>query len=211
MNMKIYNAIKARILSLQYPPGTILNEKNLAAEFNVSRTPLRAVLSRLEADELVRVLPRTGTMVTEIEFQKIMHTFQVRLGIDEMIGTLAADHVRAETIEQLLTLREQCRTLLDNKNRSVLLEIDREFKKIMNESTDNPVLTQISEALYNHTSRLWGIVLEKGDWNEEVQSVYDEISLTITALQTNDQELGKLRRQLLMKHIERIRAKFIGA
>ncbi len=47
-------------------------------------------------------------------------------------------------------------------------------------------------------------------WKEEVQSVVDDISQTITVLHNDKNELGKLRRKMLIQHIERIRKKFLG-
>lgn len=210
MNNDIYQTIKGRILSLEYAPGCILNEKVLAKEFGVSRTPLREVLNRLEWDHLVRVLPRTGTMVAEIEFQQTMNTFQVRLEIEEMIGKLAAEHLSEEHLQRLVMLQEQCKELFSTKDKAALMAIDRELRAILNDSTDNPVLKNISEALYDLTVRLWCAVLDKGDWQEEVQSVFDEIGQTITVLKSTEKELGVLRRELLIKHIMRIRQKFLG-
>ncbi len=210
MNNNIYQTIKDRILCLEYAPGRILNEKVLAKEFGVSRTPLREVLNRLEWDQLVRVLPRSGTMVAEIEFQQIMNTFQVRMGIEEMIGKLAAEHATEEHLQRLVTLQEQCKDLCEVKDKAALISIDRELRAILNDSADNPVLKNISESLYDLTVRLWCAVLDKGNWKEEVQSIIDEISQTITVLKSATKELGALRRDLLAQHLERIRQKFLG-
>jgi DNA-binding GntR family transcriptional regulator len=68
MNPDIYREIKRRILFLEYEPGQILNENVLAREFGVSRTPMREVLYRLSWEQLARIIARTGTMVTQIEF-----------------------------------------------------------------------------------------------------------------------------------------------
>ena len=48
---RIYRSLRDRICLLDYPPGARLSEEELAAEFAISRTPLRKVLARLEADE----------------------------------------------------------------------------------------------------------------------------------------------------------------
>ena len=149
-------------------------------------------------------------MVAEIEFQQIMNTFQVRLGIEEMIGKLAAEHISEEQLQQLATLQEQCGKLLGKKDKAGLMAIDRELRDILNDSTNNPVLKNISEALYDLTVRLWYAVLDKGAWQEEVQSVFDEIGQTITVLKDSGEKFGTLRRELLNEHIERIRQKFLG-
>ncbi len=211
MNNEIYQTIKGRILCLDYAPGCILNEKVLAKEFGVSRTPLREVLNRLEWDQLVRVLPRTGTMVAEIEFQQIMNTFQVRLGIEEMIGKLAAEHIATEHLQRLVKLQEECEKLFESRNKFALVEVDRGLRTILTDAANNPVLKNISEALYDLTARLWCAVLDKGDWKEEVQSIVDEIGQTITVLKSDEKKLGALRRDLLTQHVERITHKFLAA
>lgn len=210
MNNDIYNTIKERILCLEYAPGCILNEKVLAKEFGVSRTPLREVLNRLEWDQLVRVLPRSGTMITELEFQQIMNTYQVRFGIEEMVGKLAAEHATEEHLQRLMTLHQQCKKLFEVKDKTALIATDRELRTILNESANNPVLKNISESLYDLTVRLWCSVLDKGSWQEEVQSLVDEISQTLTVLKDDKKELGALRRDLLTQHLGRLRKKFLG-
>jgi len=211
MGTDIYRIIKDRILSLEYAPGSILNEKKLADEFGVSRTPMRSVLNRLESDQLVRVIPRTGVLVAEIEYQKIMNTFQVRMGIDEMTGTLAAENAAPEEhFEHLERLLKKCDELFSQRDKAKLMAIDREVRSVLNDITNNPVLKHISESLYDHTVRLWCIVLDKGDWKEEVESVKEDITRTLRALKDEPKKLGKLRRELLVQHIERIKRKFLG-
>ena len=211
MNIEIYKIIKSRILSLEYTPGSILNEKVLASEFGVSRTPLRNVLNQLESDKLIRVIPRTGILVAEIQFEQIMNTFQVRLGIEEMIGSLAAENITDEHCQLLSKLHSKCEKLFLVKDKFLLMSIDRDVRAILNDCTNNPVLRDISESLYDHTVRLWCVVLEKGGWEEEVQSVMDDIDQTLEVLNGEKSKLGELRRELLIQHIERIRTKFLGA
>jgi DNA-binding GntR family transcriptional regulator len=211
MNNAIYQTIKARILTLEFAPGSILNEKVLAKEFGVSRTPLRGVLNRLESDQLVRVLPRTGILVAEIEFQQIMNTFQVRLGIEEMIGALAAEHATAEHWQRLEEMLDQCETLFAARDKAALMAVDREMRTILNDATNNPVLKNVSESLYDLTVRLWCAILDKGDWQEEVQSVKSDLSHTVVVLKSGEGDLGKLRREMLIQHIERISRKFLGS
>jgi len=108
MNHSVYSIIRDRILYLEYEPGKILNEKILAQEFGISRTPVRDVLNRLEWDQLVRIIPRTGSMVTEIEFSKIMNVFQVRFELADMEGRLAAEQFTPKHISTLERLRHDC-------------------------------------------------------------------------------------------------------
>jgi DNA-binding GntR family transcriptional regulator len=211
MNREIYRIIKDRILFLEYKPGQILNENTLAEEFGVSRTPLREVLSRLVWAQLARILPRTGTMITEIEFQKMMHVFQIRFEIEGLVGRLAAENVTDDHLDKIDKIRQECSQLLDRKNRKDLVNIDFKFRDVLYDAADNPVLRDISQYLYDLTLRLWYIISDRGDWAEEVQPLLDEIKQTRKALSRRDpQEAGKLRREFLIKHFARIRRKFLG-
>ena len=211
MNHEIYRIIKDRILFLEYKPGQILNEKTLAEEFGVSRTPLREVLSRLVWEQLARILPRTGTMITEIEFQKMMHVFQIRFEIEGLVGRLAAENVTDDHLDKIDKIRQECSQLLDRKNRKDLVNIDFKFRDVLYDAADNPVLRDISQYLYDLTLRLWYTTSERGDWVAEVNPLLDEIEQTHKALSRRDsQEAGKLRREFLIKHFARIRSKFLG-
>lgn len=211
MNQEIYRTIKDRILFLEYKPGQILNEKTLAEEFGVSRTPLREVLSRLVWEQLARILPRSGTMVTEIEFQKMMHVFQIRFEIEELVGRLACEKITDNHMDNIDKIRKECSQLLDRKNRKGLVNIDFKFRDVLYDAANNPVLRDMSQYLYDLTLRLWYIISDRGDWAEEVQPLLDEIKQTYEALSRgNPQEVGKLRSEFLIRHFARIRIKFLG-
>jgi DNA-binding GntR family transcriptional regulator len=211
MNIGIYREIKNRILFLEYKPGHILNEKILSEEFGTSRTPLRDVLSRLEWDELVRILPRTGTMVTEIEFQKMMYTYQVRFEIEELIGKLAGEHLNDNYIQRLDDLSAKCLLLGDRRNQRELVQIDIEFRRVLADAAGNPVLKDISSHLYDCTRRLWYVTLERGPWAEEVQAMCDDIHTTKEAwAEKSANKFGLFRKNMLVRHFERIRDKFLA-
>ncbi len=67
----IYDSLKDRITLLDYEPGQLIREKDLMEEFQVSRTPVREALIRLQSDELVRIVPSSGTFVTEVSFVQL--------------------------------------------------------------------------------------------------------------------------------------------
>jgi DNA-binding GntR family transcriptional regulator len=211
MNQEIYRTIKNRILFLEYQPGQILNENVLAKEFQVSRTPMRECLYRLEWEQLVRILPRTGTMVTEVEFQKMLHGYQTRVEIEGLVGRMAAEQISPGHLEQIASVRKDCRKLVDHKELKALAEIDLRFRNALHDAVNNPVLKDISDLLYQITFRIWFLTMGRGDWKAEVLSLEQEISETIQSLKENDPiRTGEIRRAHLLSHIERIQAKFFG-
>ena len=206
----IYQEIKDRILFLEYVPGHILNENSLAKEFGVSRTPLRQILNRLEWEQLVRTVPRTGTLVTEIELHKMMNVYRIRLETERLEGILAAENIMSDELEMLTCLAEECRELSNNsRNYKQLASVSFRFRDILRDATNNLVLKQILEYLFNLTHRAWYIVFSKGDWTEEVTLLSDEIEQTYKALASRDpKKAGQVREDFLSKFLERIKNKF---
>lgn len=70
-SQRIYEVIRQRILRLELLPGANIDEMAVAAEFKVSRTPVREALIRLETDGLVNILPNRGARVSPLDFTEI--------------------------------------------------------------------------------------------------------------------------------------------
>ena len=214
MNQDIYQTLKERIIHLEYEPGTILKEQTLAGEFGVSRTPLRTVLFRLEWEHLVKILPRTGILVMELELNTITHVFQARLEIEEVIGTLAAERFTPEDLSHLATLHKECQGLIGNKDPRRLGAADMEIKQTFNLASGNPFLIEMAERLYSLTFRLWYfnmIKMDIADWNKEAQAVTSDLSDLLDVLKTDTPaQAGQLRKDQLLTHLKRIRSRFLG-
>lgn len=211
MKKTVYQTMRDRLLYLDYKPGQILNEKVLAKEFGVSRSPIKDVLNRLEWEQLVRVIPRTGSMVTEIEFSKVMNIYQVRFEIEAFEARLAGEQFSSKHNAQLKVLHDNCKKLLTEKNRKALTEIDASLRDIIHDAAGNPVLAEVSDRLYSQTFRLWYIVLGKRGWREEVTSIIKELERLLDCFSSgNLKKLGEIRRGQLISHFERLRHKFLG-
>jgi DNA-binding GntR family transcriptional regulator len=210
-NVDIYRVIKERILFLEYPPGRMFNERALAEEFCVSRIPLRDVLKRIEWEHLIRILPRTGSIVTELELEKIVHAYQLRLEIEGMVARMAAEKISEEQLAHIDGIEEECRKLLDRKDIRELSRIDLRLRDILYGAAGNPLMREVSDFLYNITIRLWYFIYEKGDWKEETSAYLDEIIQTKRALAERDpSKAGETRRGCLAKHVERIKQRFLS-
>jgi len=214
MNQEIYQTLKDRIIHLDYEPGAILKEQTLAGEFGVSRTPLRTVLFRLEWEHLVKILPRTGILVMELELNTITHVFQARLEIEEVIGTLATERFTPENLSHLSTLHQECEGLVGTKDPRRLGAMDMAIKQTFNLASGNPFLIEMAERLYSLTFRLWYFNMVKmdiADWDKEAQAVTTDLANLLDVLKTGTPvQAGQLRKDQLLTHLKRIRSRFLG-
>lgn len=63
----VYDELRRRVVSLEYPPGAPLSENELAASLGVSRTPVRESLILLRQEGLVQVFPKVGSFVSRVD------------------------------------------------------------------------------------------------------------------------------------------------
>ncbi len=214
MNIDIYNKLRHQIIYLTHEPGIILKEKELAKEFGVSRTPLRTVLFRLEWEHLVKILPRTGIQVMPLELNTITNVFQARLELEAVIGTMAAERFTKLHFNRLDELIIECEKLFDHKDPKTLAELDFGIKHLFYDAAGNPFLTEMSDRLYSLTFRLWYfnmLKMHNNEWNIEVESIKEDL-ISLSDLLKNEppKHVGDARKEHLMKHLKRIRSKFLG-
>lgn len=101
---KVYEALRSAIVSMDiYSEGVDarLDERRLAEELGVSRTPIREALSRLEQEGLVRMEPRRGTFVVRKSKQEILQIICVWGALESLAARLGCVHASDEEIEGL--------------------------------------------------------------------------------------------------------------
>ena len=104
----VRSELERRILVGEIAPGAKLAEADIAGELNVSRGPVREAFRALEQAGLVRTEKNRGVFVREVSLQEADEIYEVRAGLDELIGRLAAQRI---TAAQLADLRELLRKM----------------------------------------------------------------------------------------------------
>src|SRR5437016_10839463 len=82
--------IEEKIATGELRPGSRLDENELAAEFDVSRTPIREALIQLASVGIVQIRPRRGAIVPELSPHRLVEMFEVMAELEAMCGRLAA-------------------------------------------------------------------------------------------------------------------------
>jgi len=85
LKQQAYQAIRAKILNCEYAPNSYLNEELLCQEFKVSRTPIRDALSRLEHENLIKILPKKGIVVAPLNVNEINMIYETRILLEPYI------------------------------------------------------------------------------------------------------------------------------
>jgi DNA-binding GntR family transcriptional regulator len=98
--------LEERIVTLELPPGSVWSEFQLSEMVGIGRTPVREALQRLQTDHLVRILPRLGAQVTEINVTQQLLVLEVRRVLERLIAENAARRATPEERQQLLRMAD---------------------------------------------------------------------------------------------------------
>ncbi len=183
---RLLDTIRERIIFLEYPPGSRIGEEELAAEFGVSRTPIRRVLGRLEYEEFVEIRQGAGTYITTIDWGELLQAYSLRMSLAELIGDLDPETPppgTIEALEQILAdLRHVKATLTPEAHRQLNRRVHAEVSKCIG----NRQLRKSIDRLYLMTQRHWYMWLPKLDWGEEVDDFERQIEDTIRCMRIED-------------------------
>src|SRR5437899_6971754 len=101
-----YQRILERIVSLEMPPGSVVNESRLREELKIGRTPIREALQRLARENLVRSIPHRGTFVTDVNITDLARITEVRVVLEGHCARLAAERLSIADRDSLAHLLE---------------------------------------------------------------------------------------------------------
>lgn len=152
---KIYQILKDRIIKLEYDPGLVLNEVEVADEFNISRTPIRKVFNQLQNDKLLNIVPRFGAQVAPIDFKSMKSIFEITRELDAFAVRLAVERISEESIKELEVIIARLESYDISEDYQSAINDDERFHDIMFSSCGNPWLEEILTSLHYHTERLW--------------------------------------------------------
>ena len=107
LKLQAYHYLKSKILSCEYAPSQFLNEQKLCAEMgNISRTPMRDALGRLEQEGLIAILPKKGLMVSPITDEDVHSIYEVRLLVEPYALRMYGARLPAAELEKFYTLMQ---------------------------------------------------------------------------------------------------------
>ena len=81
----VFDMLKQEILSLELKPGQAISENEICSRFDVSRTPVREALRRLQEQGFVNTIPYSGTYVTLLNLDNIRQMIYMRVAVELMV------------------------------------------------------------------------------------------------------------------------------
>jgi DNA-binding GntR family transcriptional regulator len=147
-------------------PGMRLREVDIAQRFNLSRTPVREALKRLELQGLVTHEPHHGAVVAALDYSQVAELFLFRETLEGMAARLAAQHATETEIKVMAEIVERDRGHLDKPR--TLIRGNRAFHQQIRNSARNRYLSAALENLRITLAMLSGSTLKERSRREAV-------------------------------------------
>jgi DNA-binding GntR family transcriptional regulator len=103
----VYRALRAQIGRLELAPGRRLRLEELAEGFQVSLTPVRHALRRLESEGLVVSLRRRGSRVAPLSVEELEEIQAIRLGLETFLARAGAEGCTDESLREMVKARRE--------------------------------------------------------------------------------------------------------
>ncbi len=149
----IYEELKRRIIELEMKPGDPIIEKDLIAEFGVSRTPIREALIKLTQIDLVEFRPRVGTFVTQIDIATVKSAYEVKKNLEAFASELAAKRASEAEIDTLFQIIKRFSTYDLVKDYKQCIQDDQLFHEVIRKASRNEILIDTLDMLNTKTAR----------------------------------------------------------
>jgi len=165
---RAYYAIREWIVTLDLPPGSVVNERELMGRLGVGRTPVREALRDLAREQLVEVFPRRGMFVSSVDVGDIAGLSEVRLLLESEAARLAAERRGDGDLEETDALLEELDGAAGERDARGLIDLDQRIHRHVAGCAQNPFLETTLEEYYVLALRIWFVALDRVALDEAI-------------------------------------------
>jgi DNA-binding GntR family transcriptional regulator len=184
----VYRRLKDQIVSGDLAPGSRLIELSIAADFGVSRTPVREALKRLAAENLVLADPSRGMIVHAPDAGEIEDVFVVRQALDGLAARLAAHRITPTELSRLRVIVDTMGEAIEAGRREQIILANQRFHDVIYAAAGNPALARVASDLRDFVRRFTTLPFASPD---RVEHVLAEHEAVLDALQRHDPEAAQ--------------------
>lgn len=202
-----YQGLKKMILDEKVPPNGFLSERNLAAQFGMSKTPVRLAIARLEHEGFVRVSPQQGIVVVALSFDEILDYIEYRLALESFVVRSLAENISQAQMLKLQESLNQHEKLIQKRadTREAQVYADMGFHKLLASLKGNQ---QIVNAIARQQAMLYRVAMRIFEKHPgRALSSLNEHQQIVEAI-ANGQKSQAV--ELIEKHILNIKTLLIG-
>jgi DNA-binding GntR family transcriptional regulator len=142
-----FERLRDAIITGHFAPGARLIERELCEAMGVSRTSIREVLRRLEAERLIEVEPRRGPIVAKLTRKQVEEIYEVRALLEAAIVRRFAVEASAQQIAELRRIYQTLSTVRDQGDVAAIVATTRQFSEYMMSVVNHELISDIHQKL----------------------------------------------------------------
>ena len=201
----VQRELERRILAGELEPGAKLTEEEIAGKLNVSRGPVREAFRALESAGLVRTEKNRGVFVRQVSVADADEIYEVRAGLDELIGRLLAARIQPAQLTELRDLLKKMQKAARARSVDDYYPLNVKFHDCLAEFTGNRTLVAHYRRLVNELHLYRRETLARGADSFPIST--REHSEIVDALARRDADrAGKLMYEHAMESRDRLHA-----
>lgn len=185
MQDRIRASLEQEIVSGARPPGSPIDEKELANRFKASRTPVREALLTLAVQGLVRIVPRSGIFVRQASPGELVALLEALEEIEAILARLAARRMTREQRDELAQAERQTAEAAAGNDRPAYEKANHRLHALIYQGSNNAVLV---EQVRNLRNRLSAYRLRAFDAPGRLQASSREHAAIVEAIRAGDGE-----------------------
>lgn len=194
-----YRILEEMIVTLKLPPGSKISEKALNRSLGFGRTPLREALQRLAIEGTVKILPRSGVIVSEIDVTDQLSMIEVRRELERIVAGRAARLAMEEEKRLFLNLAENFELAAKNDDENIFIATDRDFNALIIGTAKNKYVTYALGPIEAQTRRFWYLHFKRFGDLAQVSLLHANIA---RAVARNDEDGAKSASDHLLDYVE---------
>lgn len=152
---RAYTRLEELIVTLRLAPGTAVTEAQLSEMLGIGRTPIREALQRLAAQRLVRILPRRGIVISDIDVKAQLRLLEVRRELERLICRKAARRATDGERKRFAELAKGFRQCAKDGDEQRFMRMDREFNELCLVAARNEFATGAMSLMNSLARRFW--------------------------------------------------------
>ncbi|RIK35644.1 MAG: GntR family transcriptional regulator [Chloroflexi bacterium] len=204
LNQKVYQQLRRKLLRGDLAPDSQLDERQLAEELGVSRTPLREAISQLVKEGIVEHRPYRGNFVRTFTAKQVNDLYEVRKALESLAMRLAIRKLSQEHLEEIRTILDQVQEALDRGDITAYTEADRRFHQAILQITGNETLI---ESLNRLAAQIQMVRILANRDPEVVERTAQERPRILAALEARDADTAA---RLMEEHIDGVRRSIVA-
>ena len=187
--------LRQMLIENRIAPGAKLNERELSAVLNVSRTPLREAIKMLAAEGLVELLPNRGAIAGELTEADVLNTFEVMAGLEAQSGELAALRITDAELQEIKAMHYDMLAAYTRRDLPAYYRLNASIHSAINLAAKNPVLTLTYQQV---NARLQALRFRSNQDGDKWKAAVKEHEQMVNALTARD---PVAMRTVLMSHL----------